>query len=89
MHYIIHAFDDPRVFMEGNRRFVEDMQIPDVNQSSHRAFTALQVARKYMEIAKSVCHALHMPSHLFLRFGDWIESSNSNFASIQVTLLVQ
>ena len=84
MHYIVHAFDDPLLFLEGNRKFVKDMEIPSVGQSSHPAFAAIQAGRDYMKMGKSLCHALHMPSHLFIKFGDWIASSASNLQSIEV-----
>ncbi|MGH9024013.1 MAG: hypothetical protein ACRDV9_13100, partial [Acidimicrobiia bacterium] len=38
-------------------------------------------ARRYAGIAPSVPHALHMPSHIFTRLGDWDESIQSNLAS--------
>jgi len=41
---------------------------------------ALPAARRYMSIAPSVPHALHMPSHIFIRLGLWEESIQSNRA---------
>jgi tetratricopeptide (TPR) repeat protein len=39
---------------------------------------ALAAARAYADIAPSVPHALHMPSHTFTRVGMWQESVESN-----------
>jgi Tetratricopeptide repeat len=43
---------------------------------------ALPAARKYASVAPSSAHALHMPSHIFIRLGLWDESINSNLASV-------
>ena len=45
------------------------------------AHLALNAARSYAQIAPSVPHALHMPSHIFTRLGLWEESIRSNIAS--------
>ena len=45
------------------------------------AARGLPAARKYLKIAPSVPHALHMPSHIFTRLGLWSESIESNRAS--------
>jgi tetratricopeptide (TPR) repeat protein len=42
---------------------------------------ALAAARAYAKIAPGVPHALHMPSHIFIRLGLWQESINSNLES--------
>jgi hypothetical protein len=42
---------------------------------------ALTAARSYAKIAPAVPHALHMPSHIFIRLGLWQESIVSNRAS--------
>ena len=42
---------------------------------------ALSAARSYAKIAPSVPHALHMPSHIFIRLGLWQEAIQSNRAS--------
>lgn len=42
---------------------------------------ALEAARRYAQIAPDSPHALHMPSHIFTRVGDWDASINSNQAS--------
>lgn len=36
-----------------------------------RAENALDIVASYGEIAPSVPHALHMPSHIYVRLGDW------------------
>src|SRR5690606_30228637 len=40
-----------------------------------------EAARAYAEIAPSAPHALHMPSHIFTRLGDWRESIETNTRS--------
>jgi hypothetical protein len=42
---------------------------------------ALDAARRYAEIAPEAPHALHMPSHIFLQLGMWLETAASNEAS--------
>jgi hypothetical protein len=42
---------------------------------------ALVAARRYSEIAPTVSHALHMPSHTYTRVGDWQRSIVANVAS--------
>jgi tetratricopeptide (TPR) repeat protein len=42
----------------------------------------LPAARHYAQIAPSVPHALHMPSHIFARLGLWQEDIASNLASL-------
>jgi len=42
---------------------------------------ALPAARKYALVAPSSSHALHMPSHIFIRLGLWNESIQSNLSS--------
>ena len=41
------------------------------NDVDTRADRSLDVVRSYGEIAPSVPHALHMPTHIFVRLGDW------------------
>lgn len=45
----------------------------------------LPAARRYAEIAPASPHALHMPSHIFERVGDWPDDIKSNLASIAAT----
>jgi len=45
------------------------------------AAKALPAARAYADIAPSVPHALHMPSHTFTRVGEWAESVATNIRS--------
>ena len=42
---------------------------------------ALPAARRYADIAPASPHALHMPSHIFVRLGLWDEAIRSNLAS--------
>ena len=46
------------------------------------AEAGLPAARRYAEIAPSVPHALHMPSHIFTRLGYWQESIDTNLRSV-------
>jgi len=45
------------------------------------ASQGLQAARRYTAIAPDSSHALHMPSHIFVRLGLWQDSINSNIAA--------
>lgn len=45
----------------------------------------LPAARRYAAIAPSAPHAVHMPSHIFARVGDWQDSITSNLGSIAAT----
>ena len=49
--------------------------------SSELASEGLSAARAYAKVAPSVPHALHMPSHTFIRLGLWQEAIDSNRAS--------
>lgn len=41
----------------------------------------LSAAQTYAKIAPAVPHALHMPSHIFIRLGQWPEAAQSNLAA--------
>jgi tetratricopeptide (TPR) repeat protein len=45
------------------------------------AVHGLPAARAYAATAPAVPHALHMPSHIFLRVGSWNEARDSNLAA--------
>src|SRR5689334_23176599 len=47
---------------------------------------ALDAAYAYAKIAPSAPHALHMPSHIFVRLGMWQETIDSNIASANAAL---
>lgn len=47
---------------------------------------AVDVARGYDDIAPSVPHALHMPSHIFVRLGMWKEVIDWNIRSAEAAL---
>jgi tetratricopeptide (TPR) repeat protein len=47
------------------------------------AILALPAARAYAKIAPSAAHAVHMPSHIFLRLGMWPDVIKSNVAAYQ------
>ena len=42
------------------------------------AILALPAARQYADIAPAAAHAVHMPSHIFVRLGMWPEVEKSN-----------
>jgi hypothetical protein len=48
------------------------------NDSPRLASLGLEAARRYAQIAPSAPHALHMPSHIFVRLGLWDETIASN-----------
>jgi tetratricopeptide (TPR) repeat protein len=41
------------------------------NDAAGRADRSLDIVKSYGEIAPEVAHALHMPSHIFVRLGEW------------------
>src|SRR5258706_12762741 len=45
------------------------------------AAQGLEAARRYAAIAPDSSHALHMPSHIFVRLGLWQDSITSNIAA--------
>jgi tetratricopeptide (TPR) repeat protein len=45
----------------------------------------LKPARAYAQAAAAVPHALHMPSHIFTRLGDWDESAATNLRAWEVS----
>jgi len=46
------------------------------------AAQGLPAARRYAAIAPGVPHALHMPSHIFLRVGAWAEAAATNARAV-------
>jgi tetratricopeptide (TPR) repeat protein len=50
--------------------------------SPELAARGLEAAKAYADIAPWVPHALHMPSHIFVRLGMWKDSITSNVASM-------
>lgn len=50
------------------------------------AAEASRAARTYASIAPSAAHALHMPSHIFTRTGQWRESIETNLRSREMAL---
>jgi tetratricopeptide (TPR) repeat protein len=51
-----------------------------------RAENALDMVEVYGEIAPEVPHALHMPSHIYVRLGDWPQVIEWNIASAEAAL---
>jgi hypothetical protein len=45
----------------------------------------LPAAQRYAQVAPAAPHALHMPSHIFARVGDWPDDIKSNLASVDAT----
>jgi len=48
------------------------------NDSPRLASLGLEAARRYAQIAPAAPHALHMPSHIFVRLGLWDETIEAN-----------
>lgn len=53
---------------------------------SDHALLALPAALAYAKIAPSAAHALHMPSHIFVRLGMWDEDAISNTAAYRAAV---
>lgn len=51
-----------------------------------RAENALDIVEAYGKIAPDVPHALHMPTHIYVRLGDWPEVINWNKKSVEAAL---
>ena len=51
-----------------------------------RAANATEIVDSYTEIAPSVPHALHMPSHIYVRLGDWPRMIDWNQQSAKVAV---
>jgi len=51
-----------------------------------RAGNALDIVKMYGEIAPDVPHPLHMPTHIYVRLGDWSEVVNWNLRSAAAAL---
>ncbi len=51
-----------------------------------RAANATEIVDSYTEIAPSVPHALHMPSHIYVRLGDWPRTIDWNQQSAKVAV---
>ena len=49
-----------------------------------RAENALEMVESYGEIAPNVPHALHMPSHIYVRLGEWPQVIDWNVRSAEV-----
>lgn len=54
--------------------------------SPELAHRAEEVARAYDKLAPSTTHALHMPSHIFVRLGQWEETAEWNERSAEAAL---
>ncbi|CAN5290251.1 hypothetical protein BH23BAC3_BH23BAC3_34820 [soil metagenome] len=51
-----------------------------------RAGNALDIVKSYGEIAPDVPHPLHMPTHIYIRLGNWAEVINWNLRSAAAAL---
>lgn len=58
------------------------------NDVDTRAGESLEVVRSYSGIAPSVPHALHMPTHIFVRLGEWPDVIDWNRRSADAALEV-
>jgi tetratricopeptide (TPR) repeat protein len=56
------------------------------NDVDSRANESIEVVRSYNEIAPEVPHALHMPTHIFVRLGEWSEVIEWNRKSAAAAL---
>ncbi len=56
------------------------------NDVTERASQSLDVVKSYEGIAPSVPHALHMPTHIFVRLGDWPQVIEWNRKSADAAL---
>jgi tetratricopeptide (TPR) repeat protein len=56
------------------------------NDAGGRADRSLDIVKSYGEIAPEVPHALHMPSHIFVRLGEWPEVVRWNRRSADAAL---
>lgn len=56
------------------------------NDVDGRAGRSLAIVRSYDDIAPSVAHALHMPTHIFVRLGEWPEVIEWNRKSADAAL---
>ena len=55
-------------------------------EENHPASLGIKASYDYLNIASSSCHGLHMPSHIFMRLGNWNMSLKSNLLSIKVLI---
>jgi tetratricopeptide (TPR) repeat protein len=58
------------------------------NDVEGRAAESLDVVQGYAQIAPSVPHALHMPTHIFIRLGQWPQVVEWNRKSAQAALRI-
>ena len=56
------------------------------NDAAGRADRSLDIVKSYGEIAPEVAHALHMPSHIFVRLGEWPAVIDWNLRSADAAL---
>lgn len=56
------------------------------DDASGRAEEHLEIVERYSDIAPRVPHALHMPSHIYVRIGDWNEVIRWNRPSARAAL---
>ena len=56
------------------------------NDMDGRAGNSLDVVRSYVDVAPSVPHALHMPTHIFVRLGAWEDVIEWNLKSAEAAL---
>lgn len=79
LHYITHAYDLPDIFQVASANFIDMKETP---AETHAAKVGIKASYDFLKLTRSSCHALHMPSHIFMRTGNWAMSALSNAASI-------
>jgi hypothetical protein len=56
------------------------------NDVPGREHELLEITRKYESVAPDNPHALHMPTHIYTRLGDWDASIRGNLRAAQAAL---
>ena len=88
---------DPQIVETSSRLAFEVLEAEPNHPGAHHylihtfdtpdlAENAVDVARKYAQLAPEIPHALHMPSHIFTRLGMWDESIALNRRSADAAL---
>jgi len=83
IHYVIHVYDTPTIFGDIITKFLHEHIAPE-DQDPNAAANGIKASYNYGKVATSSSHGLHMPSHIFLRTGNWKWSLKSNLDSIGV-----
>ncbi|MDA1348893.1 MAG: tetratricopeptide repeat protein [Chloroflexi bacterium] len=57
------------------------------NDAPGRESERIEVTRRYEEVAPNNPHALHMPTHIYTRLGDWVGVVRGNLRAAEAALL--